>query len=156
MFFSDPLRAFGALRTAANASASLVFSCFRSWDLNPWASQLASAAAGRELPKPGREPGGFAFADPDYVRQILESSGWIAAEPVEIAFEYCAGHGVDEALSFLCEIGPASRITETMDEADRPAAIERMRAVIEAHLEGSDVVFQAAAWIWRAKANRGG
>jgi SAM-dependent methyltransferase len=152
MFFDEPERAFGAFRSAAKTGAALTFTCFQSWDLNPWASQLAEAAAGQELPKPGREPGGFAFADPDYVRQIFASSGWAAAEVQPISFGYFAGATEEAALAFLSELGPASRLLQTLRDEDRPAAIERMRAVIDAHCGDSGVVFPAAAWLWRAKA----
>lgn len=153
MFFADPVRAFRAFRSAANGRAAVVFSCFQAWGLNAWASDLASAAAGRELPKPGREPSGFAFADPDYVRQILGSSGWAAADPEDISFDYFAGETPAEALSFLSELGPASRILQSLPEAERPAAVERMRAVIDEYSGGAGVVFPAAAWLWRASSD---
>jgi ubiquinone/menaquinone biosynthesis C-methylase UbiE len=155
MFFADPVRAFRSLRSAANPGASLVFSCFQAWESNPWSSELASAAAGAQVPPPGREPSGFAFADPDYVRQIFASSGWAQAEPQPITFQYVAGKGdnaVEDALSFLADIGPAARVVQSMPEEDRAAAIERMRVVIERYFDGATVIFPAAAWIWSARA----
>lgn len=155
MFFDDPARAFRSFRKAASPGASMVFSCFQSWHLNPWASELASAAAGRDLPPPGHEPSGFAFADPDYVREILETSEWCEPSPREIAFDYVAGEGpaaVDAALSFFSELGPSSRLIESLSEEERPDALERMRTVIERHFHDNAVVFSAAAWIWSAKA----
>ena len=156
MFFPDPVRAFRTFRNVANPAGSLVFSCFQSWDSNPWASQLACAAAGRVLPPPGREPSGFAFAEPDYVLEILSSSGWLHAEPRAVAFRYVAGEGedaVEKASSVLSDIGPASRITQSLPEEERSAARDRMRGVIEQHFDGAAVTFPAAAWIWRAKAS---
>ena len=155
MFFTDPVPAFGALRTAANPGASLVFSCFQNWGANPWASELASAAAGRALAPPGREPSGFAFAEPDYVREILDSTGWTDCELQSVPFNYVAAEGegaVEEALSFLCEIGPASSVVRALPEQERSGAGQRMRRVIECHLVGDTVEFPAAAWIWSAKA----
>ena len=155
MFFPDPVRAFRSFRMAANPGACLVFSCFQSWDLNPWASELASAAADNDLPAPSREPSGFAFADPDYVREILSSSGWSEARPIGVTFDYVAGKGanaVDDALSFFSELGPSSRLLESLPEQDRQGAMERMNKVIERHHDGSTVTFQAAAWIWSARA----
>lgn len=155
MFFADPVRAFRSLRTAANAGAALVFSCFQDWGANPWAAELASAAAGRTLPPPGREPSGFAFAEPDYVREILISAGWTDCQCRPVPFRYVAAGGarpVEEALSFLCEIGPASRIVGELPEAERGGAVDRMRAIIERHFDGEAVQFPAAAWIWSATA----
>jgi ubiquinone/menaquinone biosynthesis C-methylase UbiE len=156
MFFPDPVGAFRSFRNAANPGASIVFSCFQSWEANPWASELASAAAATRLPSPGREPSGFAFADPDYVRGILETSGWSEAAPQDVKFDYVAADGanpVEAALGFFTELGPSSRVLESLAEDQREAAVQRMRNVIEAHYDGTAVVFPAAAWIWTAKAS---
>lgn len=153
MFFPDPFAAFGVLRRAATDSARIVFSCFQSWGGNPWASELASAAAGKHLPSPGREPSGFAFADPDYVRDILRSAGWKGADLEAVAFPYVAGRGelaVEQALAFLCEIGPASGVIRALPNPEREEAWQRMRAVIERYFDGNKVEFEAAAWIWVA------
>ncbi len=155
MFFPDPVQAFRNLRSAVNPGASLAFSCFRSWDSNPWASEVANAAADRKLAPPGREPGGFAFADPDYVHRILGSSGWSEATLLAVDFSYVAGQGndaVEQAVSFLLNLGPASRVVQALPDEERPGARERMRPILEQQFDGSKVVFPAAAWIWQAKA----
>lgn len=158
LFFGDPVRAFRGFRAAASAGASLVFSCFQGWNANPWASDLASAAAGRALAPPGREPSGFAFAEPDYVREILSSAGWADAAWRPVQFRYVAAGGegaVENALSFLSDIGPASRVIRELPEGERGAAIGRMRDVIERHFDGDAVEFPAAAWIYSAMAEKG-
>lgn len=151
MFFDDPARAFAALRAGTARAGRLVFSCFRTWDENPWASELASAAAGRTLPPPGREPSGFAFADPAYVGDMLSTAGWADAEPRKLDFDYDAG-SAEEALSFLAELGPAARVLEQLDEPKGAEALERMRKVIDERERGGRVVFPGAAWIWTARA----
>lgn len=153
MFFADPIVAFRNLRAATKPGGALVFSCFQDWRANPWASELASAAADRALPPPGREAGGFAFADPDHVRQILETAGWNDAELRPAPFVYVAGAGenaVKQALDFLSEIGPASRVLSSMPDGERPAAVERMRHVLDSRCVGDRVEFPAAAWLWSA------
>ena len=156
MFFEDPAGAVRTFRSAAGQGASLVFSCFQDWHLNPWACELSSAVAGAAVPPRGMESGGFAFADPDYVLELLRSAGWTAAEPQDVRFHYVMGEGeraVDEAVSFMAELGPASRVLQTLAETERSAALQRMRAVIERHFDGSAVIFAAAAWIWTATAS---
>lgn len=156
MFFSDPVQAFRSFRAAAAPNAALIFSCFQDWESNPWASELSSAAAGYPLPPPGKEPSGFAFGEPDYVRQILSSAGWIAVEARPTVFRYVAGEGdeaVGKAVNFLTAIGPASRTMLALQEHERGAAMVRMRQVIERHFSSQIVEFPAAAWIWRAKAD---
>jgi SAM-dependent methyltransferase len=155
MFFEDPVRAFGKLREAARPGAALVFSCFQDWDSNPWASELASAAAGHPLPPPGREPSGFAFAEPAYVAEILGAAGWTELECRAAPFRYVAAEGdgaVEQALDLLAEIGPASRLVRSLPDTERTAAFQRMRDVLERHCRNGSVEFSAAAWIWTAKA----
>ena len=155
MFFDDPYRAFRTLRGSAARGAAMVFSCFRSWELNPWASELAAAAAGGPADTPGREPSGFAFADADYVRDILHSSGWQDVEARAVDFHYLAGSGsepVTQALEFLAELGPAARIIEGLAPEARDEALERMRAVICSYEGEGRVQLPGAAWIWIAKA----
>jgi SAM-dependent methyltransferase len=155
MFFADPFAAFADLRRAATDGCKLVFSCFQDWSANPWASQLASAAAGRQLPPPGREPSGFAFADPDYVRDILHSGGWREAEVESVGFAYIPGEGdfaVEQAVAFLSEIGPASNVVRELAGEQREEAVQRMRVIVQQHFNGTRVEFDAAASIWAATA----
>ena len=152
MFFDDPARAFANLRAGAARGGRLVFSCFREWSANPWAAELAAAAAGRELPPPGREPSGFAFADPAYVAELLSGAGWSDAEPRPLDFDYDAGSR-DDALDFLSELGPAARVLEELDDdTARSAALGRMSAVIDRYDRGGRLIFPGAAWIWTASA----
>ena len=150
MFFPDPVQAFQRLRSATRSGGSLVFSCFQEWAANPWASELAEAVAGHTLPPPGREPSGFAFADPNYVADILASSGWTNAKPTSVPFNYVA-RSVDDAMTFLTRIGPASVLLRELAENEQESARDRMRQVLEANLDGTTVSFPAAAWIWSAK-----
>ena len=153
MFFADPVDAYTKLRQAAAPGASFIFSCFQSWQANPWASELAAAASGTPLPAPGREPSGFAFAEPAYVEGILHASGWTDACLSPVPFRYVAGEGgqpVDKALSFLAEIGPASRVLKELAHTDQHAALQRMRGVLERYRRDDRIEFPAAAWIWRA------
>lgn len=150
MFFDDPARAFANLRAGTASGGRLVFSCFRAWSANPWAAELASAAAGRQLPPPGREPSGFAFADPAYVEEILSGAGWIDAQPRPLDFDYDADTP-EAALSFLAELGPAARVIEELGEDARAKAIERLGAAIEPYDRGGRAIFPGAAWIWTAR-----
>lgn len=152
MFFADPVRAFRTFRSAATSGASLIFSCFEDWTGNAWASELASAAAGHRVAPPDREPGGFAFADLQYVRSILDSAGWTDIRHRTIDFHYEAASG-EGALSLLTAVGPASLLLRDLDEPARAEGIDRMRAVIERYIERDKVAFPAAASLWTARAD---
>ncbi|MDB5707685.1 MAG: class SAM-dependent methyltransferase, partial [Sphingomonas bacterium] len=153
MFFPDPVAAFSAIRAAAAPAGRLVFSCFRSMALNPWASELLAEGIGVPLPAPTHTAGPFAFADPDHVRALLAAAGWRRIEATPVDFTYRAGGGADpvaDALSFFSRIGPAAPSLREAAPAERAAMIERITAVLERHRSGDAVDFPGAAWLWSA------
>lgn len=152
MFFDDPITAFTTFHKAASPGAPLVFSCFRDWQLNGFASHVIELVGG-EIP--GDSPGPFAFASEDKVRSILSQAGWrdVSATPVD--FNYIAGQGehpVDDAMSFMRRIGPAARAIKAAPEDRRDAIVDGVRNICEANHQGDSVTFPSAAWIWTAKA----
>ena len=155
MFFPDPVAAFTAIRARMAPGAPLVFSCFRAVAENPWAADVGAAAGSSPGASNGYAPGPFAFADPAFVGGILADAGWSDAAPQSVDFRYIAGGGEDpvaDALDFLSRIGPAARALATLDDGERPAALARLRALLERNRDGDVVAFPAAAWIWSARA----
>jgi len=153
MFFDDPVAAFAALRRSASPGARLVFSCFRDWALNAFASEVG-VAVGADRPD-ATAPGPFAFADRDRVAAILADAGCRDAVATPVDFAYRAGegdHATDDALSFFQRIGPAAPVLRAAAPGDRPAMLERLAAVIESRRARDAIDFPAAAWIWSATA----
>lgn len=154
MFFDAPRGAFSHLREISNPGAELIFSCFRSPQLNPWASDLAAML---KLPPSAdpHAPGPFAFADQGHVRSILNDAGWQDIEMAETDFAYIAGVGddpVEDALQFFSRIGPAAATLRALEGAARERAAGRVREWLERHRSGNLVAMAGAAWIVTAKA----
>ena len=151
MFFDDPLGAFAHLAHVAARSASLCFSCFRAPRENPWASALGELIGGGGIaPGDPHAPGPFAFADRDYVADLLGSAGWkgIRFEPCD--YRYLAGSGRDpvgDALGFFMRIGPAARALRELPEAERAPVIARIERFLAEQSAHGEVAFPAAAWI---------
>ena len=153
MFFDVPVMAFANLRALAAPGARLIFSCFRSAKLNPWASGLASLLNLPALGE-GTAPGPFALADEAYVRGILDNAGWhdVALQPVD--FAYIAGAGEDpvaDALQLFRRIGPAASALRALAGEDRARAEDKIRDWAAQHRSGNLVAFPAAAWIVSAR-----
>ena len=157
MFFDVPVMAFANLHGLAAAGARLIFSCFRSAKLNPWASDLAALL---DLPAlgvgtaTGSAPGPFAFADEGYVRGILDNAGWQDVALQKVDFAYIAGAGedpVEEAMQLFRRIGPAAPALRALAGEDRTRAEGWVRDWVAEHRSGNLVAFPAAAWIVSAR-----
>lgn len=154
MFFDAPRGAFSNLRELANPGAELIFSCFRSPRLNPWASELASLLEAPAASDP-TAPGPFAFADEGHIRAILSDSGWQDVHMAETDFAYIAGVGedpVEDAVQLFSRIGPAAAALRGLDDAARARAKGWMRDWLAEHRSGDLVALPAAAWIVTARA----
>lgn len=153
MFFDVPVTAFANLHAISSPDARMVFSCFRSARLNPWASDLASLL---ELPAVGTStaPGPFAFADEDHVRGILDNAGWRNVELEAFDFAYIAGAGddpVEDAMHLFSRIGPAAPALRALQGEERERAKGWVRDWAAEHRSGNLVAFPAAAWIVTAQ-----
>lgn len=151
MFFADPVVAFSHIRATSADASRFVFSCFRTLRENVWAYDLAALVPG-DPASPGEPhaPGPFAFADPDYVADILSDAGWsdIGFEPVD--FAYVAGAGEDavaDAESYFLSIGPAARAAAELAPEDRERFIANLRGYLGERVHDNFVVLPAAAWI---------
>jgi SAM-dependent methyltransferase len=155
MFFADPVAAFAALRRQATPGVRLVFSCFRARAENEW-MRVVDAALGTAAPaEEGYAPGPFGFADAGFTGSMLAQAGWSEATPRSVDYIYVAGEGdepLEDAMSFLGRIGPASRTLAAAPKSERAALRERLRTALAPHVAGGRVTFRAAAWIWTATA----
>lgn len=149
MFFDAPVAAFANLLEQSAPEAELIFSCFRSPQENPWASDLAKLL---QSPPPAdpKAPGPFAFADPQHVEDILSGAGWLGPgfEPVD--FAYIAGVGedpVEDALGLFRRIGPAAPALRALEGEALTLAEARIREWLGEHRSGDLVALPAAAWI---------
>ncbi|MDZ7281714.1 class I SAM-dependent methyltransferase [Sphingomonas sanguinis] len=153
MFFPDPVVALASLRRAVRDGARLVFSCFAERAANGFAT-LADSAIGLAPPQDeGYAPGPFAFADMDQVGAWLTESGWHPDNVARVPFDYMVGEGdnpVEDALSFLSQIGPAARAMAQAAPPERQRIEDALRMALEKYRAGNRIALPATAWIWRA------
>lgn len=78
MFFDDPVAAFSNLRKGLKKSGRLIFACWAAPFENQWILEVIQVLA-RHIALPEREPrapGPFAFAEKEYVEEILTRAGF--------------------------------------------------------------------------------
>jgi ubiquinone/menaquinone biosynthesis C-methylase UbiE len=158
MFFDDPKAAFANLRTALTPEGRLVFICWQVPRENLWMS-VAGRAVQPFLPEAEaqdpRAPGPFAFADPDWIHEILDAAGFTNVEIESITPDLRVGSSVEEAIHFQSRIGPLARAVAELDEATRAQANEAVHAALTEHLGEDGVVLRSAAWLVSAGNARG-
>lgn len=155
MFYADPAATFTALARGARSGARLVFSCFRSPALNPWASALVAEVSGVSIAPPaGYTPGPFGFADPSFTSAMLSGAGWDDVTLEAVDYTYLAGEGADavaDAVRFFSRIGPAATALAAAPPEQRDALLDRLASALRPHCHDGRVTFPAAAWIVRAR-----
>ncbi|MEP3891116.1 MAG: class I SAM-dependent methyltransferase [Hellea sp.] len=160
MFFADPVAAFANLRRQVKDTGRMSFACWQSPMKNMWARAPLEAAMPflnhpPTPPKP-HAPGPFAFADANYVTEILTKAGWHNIGLTDWTGDIrLPGRDAAEVASFMMEMGPLSRIMKEQNldmEPVHAALIERLSE--KASADGS-IDMQASIWIVSATAAPG-
>jgi SAM-dependent methyltransferase len=159
MFFADPVAAFANIRSATRPAGRLVFVCWQPLAANQWLL-VPGAALAEHVPPPAGfgstdEPGMFAFADPERIRQILVAAGWRDVQITSRQAPILVGGGgsVEDAVDFL-RTGSMGRMMlagADPDTVDR--ALASVRAALAAHADAEGVHLGAAVWLVQAAAS---
>lgn len=147
MFFGDPVAAYRNVARALAPGGRLAMTSWRRLADNGWVLAIRDALAhGRALPEPpvGR-PGPFGLADPDDVRTILGEAGFASIEIAAIDAPVRFGGTVDDAFAYVRGLGMARALLNGLAEADRPRALDALRARLEAAATADGVAFQGGA-----------
>ena len=152
MFFSDPVEAFGRLRTALTPGGTLRAIVWRTPEDNPFMTTAERAAAPLVAGLPARRADGsgqFAFADPRKVEGILVASGWkgIDIQPLAVA---CA-LPTAELERYMTRLGPLGQVLPEVAEPTRTKVVQAVRAAFEPFVAGHEVRYTAACWLIGAR-----
>ncbi len=154
MFFADPPRAFANLRGALRPGGRLAFVCWRPVAENPWIGAPFAALAGvlaMPPPPPAGAPGPFSLADPARVREILAEAGFADIEVAAREAELALGGDLAAAVAFSLEVGPASRLIEECDAAQRRAAARAVSEALAPFARPGGVALPGAVWVVTAR-----
>jgi SAM-dependent methyltransferase len=155
MFFSDPTAAFTNIRGALRTGGKLCFVCWQPPQVNAWISAPFAVARPMLPPQPAvdpRAPGPFAFAEPDYVREVLSGAGFHDIRVDPLIESLLLGRDVESALEMVCEVGPLSRSLADLEPTLRARIVSAVREPLQAALTAAGVALGAACWIVRAAA----
>lgn len=147
MFFGDPGAAFANIARALKPGARSTQLVWQRMEENEWVTSFMSAmTAGRELPAPPPgAPSPFAFGDPDRLRVVLESSGFVDVRVEGLHQPMYFGPTAHEATAFIG--GLLAWMLQDLDEASTRRALHALHRTMADH-EGPDgVLFGSAAWL---------
>lgn len=156
MFFDDPKSAFKNLHGALKPDGRMLFVCWQPPAANPWMAIAGRAIApfmpSSDAPVDPRAPGPFAFADPDYVTDILASAGFsdIRLSPHEEPL-YLADT-LAEALNFQTRVGPAARVMSELEGDKREAALTAVEDALRPFDQGNGLRLGSSVWLVSARA----
>ncbi len=151
MFFGDPARAFATIARALRPGSPLTLLTWQPPARNEWLGAFGRALTGAPVPGPPPDrPGPYSLSDPSLVRAVLTRAGFDRIEVTGVSEPLVFGRDVDEAHTFV--LGMVGWMLDGRDEADRRAAVDRLRATLADHLTADGVAFPSAGWLVTASA----
>jgi SAM-dependent methyltransferase len=153
MFFGDPVAAFANIARAVRPGGRLALLSWQELARNEWLQVLReSFAAGRVLPDPpSGVPGPFGLADPDDVRRVLNSAGFVDVGLEDVREPVYLGADRDDAVDFAGRLGLARGLLGGLDEHVRRTALEALRTRLAAAETPDGVLLGSAAWLITAR-----
>jgi hypothetical protein len=93
-------------------------------------------------------PGLFAFANPEYVTQILTAAGWSSPrfEKLDRDLDIAAGRGLEEAV-VQAQIGAVSSWLRNQPSEIIAASIQSLREALTPYAKGASVRLPGAMWL---------
>jgi len=148
MFFDNPVDAFANIRKALRPAGRLTMMVWQSAEHNEWAVAIHQAltAGDGSLSPDSRKPA-FSLADPPTVTEILEAAGFAEVSFTDVHKPVYYGPDVAAALDWVCGFTSNADALKRLAPADATRAVERLRAVVAAHLGDEGIWFDSRAWI---------
>ncbi|MFG2406799.1 class I SAM-dependent methyltransferase [Streptomyces brevispora] len=149
MFFGDPVEAFANIGRALRPGGRLAFICAADAGGNEWIQ--AMAVLRDHLPLGGFAvaggPGMFSLADPDHIRAVLSSAGFVDADPVSVEAYGNWGRDAEDTADFLLDSGPGRHLTGQVDQETRGRAREALVNRLRDHEEPDRVRLRSTGWL---------
>lgn len=156
MFFNDPVEAFASIKQQVKDNGRMIFACWQSPAKNMWARAPFEAAQPflkRALtPLEPHTPGPFAFADTQYLTDVLMDAGWSTVTLKDWTGNIrLPGKTADEVADFMIKMGPLSKVLKEQD-LDIVPVREALVKKLSSHA-GSDGTVEMEASVWIVKAS---
>jgi SAM-dependent methyltransferase len=145
MFFAEPVAAFGNIARAMRPGARMVLMVWQSRDRNAWATAMQGVLAGGNSQTPNAAPA-FSLGDPAITTGFLTAAGFASIDFTEVHEPVFYGRSIAAAHDAIVELflgGPTPEVAGTVAKE----RLQRLRAMLPAHLTADGVLFDSRAWI---------
>jgi SAM-dependent methyltransferase len=148
MFFADPVAAFTNIRRALRPGARLVLMVWQHADRNEWFTATRQALAGSSTPTTSASDlEAFSLADPAAAERLLNLAGFAEVAFTDIHEPVHYGPDATAASHAVLGLRHAQDLLTSLDPHMAEDALDRLRALLEAHATGDGVQFDSRAWI---------
>ncbi len=113
MFFESPLEAFKNIYGSLKTSGSLNFVCWTNMMENEFIIEgmdIITKYTQKVLPEVTNDPGPFAFSEPEYIHEILQSAGFKNINVDKVYTSISTKDSAEEDAELLMGIGPRARM----------------------------------------------
>jgi SAM-dependent methyltransferase len=145
MFFADPVAAFANVGRAMRPGARIVLMVWQSRDRNEWATAIHDALAPGSVASIAAAAA-FSLAEPTIATSILTAAGFGSVDFAEVHEPVFYGPNVDAAYDAVVGLLFVKDALADMDAAP-DEALQRLRALLNAHSTVDGVLFDSRAWI---------
>jgi SAM-dependent methyltransferase len=149
-FFGDLVAGFTNIARALRPRGRIAVLTWQAPPENEWIRELTGAlAAGRDVAAPPPDaPNPLALANPDRVRNVLESAGFTDVELEGAHERMWFGEDAGDAYQFV--LGLLGWMLQDLDDNGKARATGALRATTGAHETSDGVIYDSAVWIIRA------
>ena len=113
MFFENPFDAFQNIHSSMKTNGSLHFVCWTDLMKNEFfieGMEIITKYTQEDLPEITKKPGPFAFNDGEYIKEILEFSGFKNINVDKVYTSISTKDSVRDNVNILMGIGPRAKI----------------------------------------------
>jgi SAM-dependent methyltransferase len=150
MFFADPVAAFVNIGRAMRPYGRLVLMVWQSQERNEWATAIRRALAPGTVAS-ASAAAAFSLCDAEVAAGILTTAGFASVGFAEVDEPVFYGPDVDAAYDAVTGFGLVKEALAGVEAAAADEALQRLRAVLDAHLGADGVLFGSRAWIITAQ-----
>jgi SAM-dependent methyltransferase len=153
MFFADPVAAFTNIARAMRPGARLVLMVWQDRDRNAWETAMRGVL-GTGNSQTLNTPPAFSLGDPAVTTNILTAAGFASVDFAEVHEPAFYGRSISAAFEAIVELflgGATPDVARTVAKE----RLQRLRAMLPAHLTADGVFFDSRAWIVTAVRNSG-